>query len=188
MINRVIVGVDFSDASRTALEQGAAWAGKLGKPLLAVHVLQPPAPMLPEAQIALPDPAWLQSMEDHALLHLRQWTEAIPDAAVEVRWGQPGRGTGGGGRSAVPAGGGPGGAHRDRAAAVRQHRRPGGQARPLRRAGGAPGEAGQTLGSMAGLRTYLGRGLRLPAIIGQPLRLSCAAEETGNRPPGSSGA
>ena len=89
MINRVIVGVDFSDASRTALEQGAAWAGKLGKPLLAVHVLQPPAPMLPEAQIALPDPAWLQSMEDHALLHLRQWTEAIPDAAVEVRWGSP---------------------------------------------------------------------------------------------------
>ena len=89
MINRVIVGVDFSDASRTALEQGAAWAAKLGKPLLAVHVLQPPAPMLPEAQIALPDPAWLQSMEDHALLHLKQWTEAIPDAAVEVRWGSP---------------------------------------------------------------------------------------------------
>ena len=86
MINRVIVGVDFSEASRTALDQAAAWAARLEKPLLAVHVLQPPAPMLPEAQIALPDPAWLQSMEDHALL---QWTEAIPNAAVEVRWGSP---------------------------------------------------------------------------------------------------
>ena len=89
MISRVIVGVDFSDASRTALDQAAAWAARLGKPLLAVHVLQPPAPMLPEAQIALPDPAWLQSMEEHALLHLKQWTEAIPDAEVDVRWGSP---------------------------------------------------------------------------------------------------
>jgi universal stress protein A len=89
MINRVIVGVDFSEASRTALDQAAAWAAKFEKPLLAVHVLQPPAPMLPEAQIALPDPAWLQSMEEHALHHLQQWTESIPGAEVDVRWGSP---------------------------------------------------------------------------------------------------
>ena len=89
MINRVIVGVDFSDASRSALAQAAAWAQKLEKPLLAVHVLQPPAPMLPEAQIALPDPAWLQAMEDHALEHLTQWVAALPDATAEVKWGSP---------------------------------------------------------------------------------------------------
>ncbi len=70
MVNRVIVGIDFSDASRTALNRAAAWARKLDKPLLVVHVLQPPAPMLPEAQIALPVPAWLQAMEDHAREHL----------------------------------------------------------------------------------------------------------------------
>jgi universal stress protein A len=45
--------------------------------------------MLPEAQIALPDPAWLQAMEDHARDHLKQWTATLPDAAVEVKWGSP---------------------------------------------------------------------------------------------------
>lgn len=89
MINRVIVGIDFSDASRSALNQAAAWAQRLGKPLVAVHVLQPPAPMLPEAQIALPDPAWLQAMEDHARDHLKQWTADLPDTEIEVKWGSP---------------------------------------------------------------------------------------------------
>jgi universal stress protein A len=89
MINRVIVGVDFSEASRGALSQAAAWARKLDKPLVAVHVLQPPAPMLPEAQIALPDPAWLQAMEDHARDHLRQWAEPFPGTRIEVKWGSP---------------------------------------------------------------------------------------------------
>ena len=89
MLNRVIVGVDFSQASRGALAKAAAWAAKLEAPLLAVHVLQPPAPMLPEAQIALPDPAWLQSMEDHARDHLQQWVAPYPGAGVEVLWGSP---------------------------------------------------------------------------------------------------
>jgi universal stress protein A len=89
MISQVIVGVDFSEASRAALAKAAAWAQRLDKPLVAVHVLQPPAPMLPEAQIALPDPAWLQSMEDHAREHLEQWTASYPGIALEVRWGSP---------------------------------------------------------------------------------------------------
>jgi universal stress protein A len=89
MVNRVIVGIDFSDASRSALDQAAAWAQKLARPLVAVHVLQPPAPMLPEAQIALPDPAWLQAMEDHAREHLKLWTADLPDTQVEVKWGSP---------------------------------------------------------------------------------------------------
>jgi universal stress protein A len=89
MFNRVIVGVDFSEASRSALAKAAAWAGTLGTPLVVVHVLQPPAPMLPEAQIALPDPAWLQAMEEHALDHLRHWVEEVPGALAEVKWGSP---------------------------------------------------------------------------------------------------
>ena len=89
MINRVIVGIDFSEASKAALAKAAAWAARLEVPLVAVHVLQPPAPMLPEAQIALPDPAWLQSMEEHAGEQLRLWVADIPGAGVEVKWGSP---------------------------------------------------------------------------------------------------
>ena len=89
MIKRIVVGVDFSEASRGALSQAAAWARKLEKPLVVVHVLQPPAPMLPEAQIALPDPAWLQAMEDHAKDHLRQWTASLPETTTLVKWGSP---------------------------------------------------------------------------------------------------
>lgn len=89
MIKHVIVGVDFSDASRVALAQAALWAKKLDVPLIAMHVLQPPAPMLPEAQIALPDPNWLQSMEAHAREQLEGWVKEIPKASVLVRWGSP---------------------------------------------------------------------------------------------------
>lgn len=89
MITKVLVGVDFSEASRQALARGAAWAERLGVPLLAMHVLQPPAPMLPEAQLALPDPAWLQSMEDHARTQLQGWIQSLPKAEAQVKWGSP---------------------------------------------------------------------------------------------------
>lgn len=89
MVKRVVVGVDFSEASRRALARGHQWAQRLGVPLLAAHVLQAPAPMLPEAQIALPDTAWLQSLESHALEQLRGWLEAYPDAEPRVCWGSP---------------------------------------------------------------------------------------------------
>jgi universal stress protein A len=89
MIRSVLVGVDFSAASRQALERGMAWAGQLGVPLAALHVLQPPAPMLPEAQIALPDPTWLQSMEQQAREQLADWVKSIPGAESRVVWGSP---------------------------------------------------------------------------------------------------
>ena len=89
MINRVLVGIDFSEASGLALERAAAWARQVGVPLLAMHVLQPPAPMLPEAQIALPDPAWLKSMEVHAREQLDKFIEGVPGATAVVRWGSP---------------------------------------------------------------------------------------------------
>ena len=89
MLTRVVVGVDFSDASKQAMERAGAWANQCGVPLVAMHVLQPPAPMLPEAQIALPDPAWLQSMEEHAREQLEAWVQPYPGASVIVKWGGP---------------------------------------------------------------------------------------------------
>ena len=89
MIQRVLVGVDFSESSRLALERAAGWASRLGVPLTAIHVLQPPAPMLPEAQIALPDPAWLQALESHAREQLEGWTLDFPGTSVLVKWGSP---------------------------------------------------------------------------------------------------
>ncbi len=89
MIQSVVVGVDFSTASRQALDKGAAWAARLGVPVTALHVLQPPAPLLPEAQIALPDPAWLQEMEQHARAQLASWVKDLPNAEAKVAWGSP---------------------------------------------------------------------------------------------------
>jgi universal stress protein A len=89
VITRVLVGVDFSEASKQALERGGSWASRCGVPLVAMHVLQPPAPMLPEAQIALPDPAWLKGMEDHAREQLESWVKPYAGASAIVKWGGP---------------------------------------------------------------------------------------------------
>jgi len=89
MIKRILVGVDFSEASKLALERASAFAQKLAVPLVAMHVLQPPAPMLPEAQIALPDPDWLQAMESHAKEQLEKLVGNLPDTVTQVVWGSP---------------------------------------------------------------------------------------------------
>ena len=39
MVTRVLVGVDFSEASRTALQRAREWAERMGVPLLAMHVM-----------------------------------------------------------------------------------------------------------------------------------------------------
>lgn len=88
MIKRILVGVDFSDASKVALAQAYGWSTRLGVPLTAMHVLQPPAPLLPEAQVALPDPSWLTAMEQHAKEQLAQWVADF-GAVPLVRWGSP---------------------------------------------------------------------------------------------------
>lgn len=89
MIREVVVGVDFSRASRQALDRAAAWSARLEQPLRVLHILQAPAPMLPEAQIALPDQAWLDAMEQHAREQLQGWVEGLPQASAEVKWGSP---------------------------------------------------------------------------------------------------
>ena len=89
MIQSVLVGVDFSDASRQALNQGRSMAEKLGVPLTAMHVLQLPPPLLPEVQLPLPDPDWTQDMERRAREQLEKWIEGFPNAEALVRWGSP---------------------------------------------------------------------------------------------------
>ena len=89
MIKRILVGIDFSDASRLALERAWGWSQRLGVPLVAMHVLQAPAPMLPEAQIALPDPDWLQAMEGHAREQLEKFVSGFPSVVTLVAWGSP---------------------------------------------------------------------------------------------------
>ena len=89
MVKRVLVGVDFSEASKRALERAGNWAARLEVPITAMHVLQPPAPMLPEAQIALPDADWLQSMEKHAHTQLEGWVAGMANAEILGRWGSP---------------------------------------------------------------------------------------------------
>ncbi|WP_005033580.1 universal stress protein [Holophaga foetida] len=89
MVKRILVGVDFSEASKTALAQAHEWANRLGVPMVAIHILQPPAPMLPEAQMALPDPAWLDTIEIHALEQLRLCIQDYPGASALVKWGSP---------------------------------------------------------------------------------------------------
>nr|WP_320133812.1 universal stress protein [uncultured Holophaga sp.] len=89
MFNRILVGIDFSESSKVALTQAQDLAGRLSLPLTVAHILQPPAPMLPEAQIGLPDKAWMDAIEAHALEQLNLWVKDIPGAAVLVKWGSP---------------------------------------------------------------------------------------------------
>jgi nucleotide-binding universal stress UspA family protein len=89
MINRVIAGVDFSDTSRLALTRAAALAKELEVPLVVVHVLQVPLPVIPEGfpiALDLPDTSRL---EEHALEHLQNWAAPFPRAVPRVIWGQP---------------------------------------------------------------------------------------------------
>lgn len=89
MIKRILVGIDFSDASKEALIRAHGWAMRLAVPLTALHVLQPPAPLLPEAQLAAPDTEWLDAMEAHAKDQLQRWVEEFPGTGTLVKWGSP---------------------------------------------------------------------------------------------------
>ncbi|MBL0212213.1 MAG: universal stress protein [Holophagaceae bacterium] len=89
MFQSVLVGVDFSEASRQALNRARSLAERLGAPLTALHVLQLPPPLLPEVQLPLPDPDWTQDMERRAGEQLEKWIEGFPNAQAMIRWGNP---------------------------------------------------------------------------------------------------
>lgn len=89
MINRVLVGVDFSDGSRAALDQAARWASKLGVPLVALHVLQTPSPLFLEGFPVTMDIAGTQAIEAHAKEHLSDLVRNLPGIQPRVVWGSP---------------------------------------------------------------------------------------------------
>lgn len=91
MTSKVLVGVDFSDASRRALDRGADWAQRLGVPLLAIHVLPlpVPSPMGMEVPSAPPEAGWFETMEADATKRLREWLIDLPKAELLVSWGTP---------------------------------------------------------------------------------------------------
>lgn len=89
MIDRVIIGIDFSDDSRAALLQAVLWARKLGVPLTAMHVLQLPPLFCPEGSPAALDSVNAKDVEEHALLHLRKWIASDIIADPKVAWGNP---------------------------------------------------------------------------------------------------
>jgi nucleotide-binding universal stress UspA family protein len=89
MINRVLVGVDFSVGSKAALEQAARWAARFDVPLVALHVLQAPTPILVDSYPVTMDIAGTQAIKAHAMEHLAEWIRDLPGAMPEVIWGSP---------------------------------------------------------------------------------------------------
>lgn len=89
MVSRVLVGVDFSDGSKAALDQAGRWASKLGVPLVVLHVLQPPSMLFAEGFPMVVDITETRIIEEHALEHLYAWTQDLPGAKPQVVWGLP---------------------------------------------------------------------------------------------------
>ena len=89
MIQRVIVGIDFSEASRTALATAKQWAGKVQVPMMAIHAVHLPGALLGEAYPGTYDPEWVGELEKNALAHLRSWVGDDPGIEVFVATGSP---------------------------------------------------------------------------------------------------
>ncbi|MBI4912980.1 MAG: universal stress protein [Acidobacteria bacterium] len=89
MIERVIVGIDFSEGSRAALLEGEDLAEQFGVPCLAVHVLPSGGPLFPEALPVHMDPLWYQAEDLERLEHLQEWVSPLPQAIAKVVTGEP---------------------------------------------------------------------------------------------------
>lgn len=81
MTKRILVGVDFSPASKKALEEAHKWATTMGVPLTAMHVVHPPAVRY--------DKAWEEATKVHAKEQLDLWTKDYPGTTAKVVWGDP---------------------------------------------------------------------------------------------------
>jgi len=90
MVKRILVGVDFSEASRKALATAHEWAGRLGLPVTAFHVLQVPAPPLPEAEsLGILSADWREKLMEHAVEQLEAWAQPFAGTQLLVKWGRP---------------------------------------------------------------------------------------------------
>lgn len=90
MFNRVLVGVDFSPASREALARGAELARALQLPLVAIHVVETARPPFYNAYAPLGDPGWFRQVEPMVHEKLEEWLAAYPSTRTMVAQGNPG--------------------------------------------------------------------------------------------------
>ncbi len=87
MVNRVLVGVDFSEASRRALKQASQWAARLNVPLIAMHVVTQPSQAVFQPYAPMADPSWFQKFEPDAKKLLDDWLSPYPGSTSIVRTG-----------------------------------------------------------------------------------------------------
>lgn len=88
MVNRVLVGIDFSAVSREALAKAAAWAERLHLPLTVVHVIEHPEQALFRLYAPMGDPAWFHEFEPKAQEMLDQWLAPYPGAKGVIKHGR----------------------------------------------------------------------------------------------------
>ena len=87
MVDRVLVGVDFSESSKQALARAGQWASRLGVPLVAMHVVEVPVHPADMPYASLGDPAWFEKAGPNSERLLKAWVEPYPGARVLVRTG-----------------------------------------------------------------------------------------------------
>lgn len=84
MFKRILVGTDFSEGAKLALEAGCKWAEKWGVPLVVMHVIEPPAsPHMLNNMIL----NWQDSLRKQATEELATLVKDYPGVAAEVRMG-----------------------------------------------------------------------------------------------------
>ena len=89
MFNRIVVGIDFSQASLQALRRAASLAKLLDLPLAAVHVVEDAKPPFYAAYAPMGDPSWFQAVEPLAHGKLAEWLAPFPEARAVVASGRP---------------------------------------------------------------------------------------------------
>lgn len=89
MVKKILVGIDFSPSSRSALARAAEWARDLEVPLHAVHVVELPSVASRSMYVSMGDPAWFHEAKPKAGLLMDTWLEPYPEAKGEVLSGPP---------------------------------------------------------------------------------------------------
>jgi nucleotide-binding universal stress UspA family protein len=90
MFSRILVGIDFSPASRQALVCAAGLAKDLHLPLVAIHVVETARPPFYAAYAPLGDPGWFRDVEPKIHAKLAEWLAPYPTARAMVASGSPG--------------------------------------------------------------------------------------------------